>query len=380
MTKRLLIITNMEHHYRDGVLVGHGPTVREIDHLSSLFDSVTHVGCLYNGAPPKSELPYTTNRLRFVPLVPTGGTRFVDKLKILQFAPVYIMTIIRELQNCDYVHIRCPANIPLLALLVLMFRNKLEQNRVWAKYAGNWNPTDKEPLSYTIQRWILRSGLLRGNVTVNGNWPKELPHVHEFYNPCLTQEELVTSADVAASKVLSHPVKLLYVGTLAEFKGVSRVINIARILHERGYDFTLELAGDGPSRGDYEALVDRFGLRPYITFHGSLPRHDLEGLYTKAHFLIFPTNSEGWPKVISEAIAAGVVPLSTDVSSIGQYLRRFEIGKAFLPDELDKFVDAIIWYSEHPDVWLVEAKRGVKAATHFTYDTYLNAVKHLLQI
>ena len=43
----------------------------------------------------------------------------------------------------------------------------------------------------------------------------------------------------------------------------------------------------------------------------------------QAYLMLFPSESEGWPKVLSEGKAYGVVPVTSDVSSIPQYLREF---------------------------------------------------------
>ena len=92
--------------------------------------------------------------------------------------------IITELKTADVVHIRCPANISLLAVIVLFFISK--PNFRWIKYAGNWSSYNNEAWSYKLQRWILQTRWHRGNVTVNGSWPGQPDFVKSFYNPCLT--------------------------------------------------------------------------------------------------------------------------------------------------------------------------------------------------
>jgi hypothetical protein len=56
---KLVIISHTEHYISsDGAVVGWGPTVREIDHLTQLFDIVYHCAPLYKGQAPQSALPY----------------------------------------------------------------------------------------------------------------------------------------------------------------------------------------------------------------------------------------------------------------------------------------------------------------------------------
>ena len=56
---RLLIVSHTPHYHAAGRLVGWGPTVRELDYLSELFDEVVHVAPVYGEAAPGSALPYT---------------------------------------------------------------------------------------------------------------------------------------------------------------------------------------------------------------------------------------------------------------------------------------------------------------------------------
>src|SRR5690606_32026939 len=96
------------------------------------------------------------------------------------------------LPRADFIHVRCPANIGLLALARLI---RAPQPK-WFKYAGNWRPARREAWSYRLQRWWLNRGWSGGTVTVNGRWPNQPPHVRSFYNPSLTAETLADAAAV----------------------------------------------------------------------------------------------------------------------------------------------------------------------------------------
>ena len=97
--------------------------------------------------------------------------------------------------------------------------------------------------------------------------------------------------------------------------------------------------------------------------------------------MLFPSSSsEGWPKVLSEAMAYGVVPVTSDISSIPQYLEEFKVGHAFNPDDLQGFVKVVIWYSEYLDQWKQESQNAVKVAHLFSYANYLESVRCLLKL
>ncbi len=224
---RLLVISHTAHHQRNGGVVGWGATVREIDALAEDFEEVVHVAFLYQGPPPESALPYRSRRVRLVPVPPSGGGRWRDKLGILWRLPVYAFIIRRELAKADAVHVRSPANIALLAIQMLTFARR--PSRRWLKYAGSWVGYPGEPWSYRFQRWWLRAGLHRGLVTVNGDWPGMPPHVRSFLNPCLSEEELAEAHRRTASKTLKVPLQLLFVGRLDTEKGASRALRVCTL-------------------------------------------------------------------------------------------------------------------------------------------------------
>lgn len=367
----------MPHHLRDGRVVGWGPTAHEIDHLAQVFNEVRHVALLHPGPAPSSALPYSSERVTFVPVPPAGGRRFRDKLEILLRYPAYLRTILRELPKADVVHVRCPDNISLLAIVVLAFTRRPRLR--WVKYAGNWRPEQPESWSYTFQRWWLHRGLHRGLVTVNGRWPNQPRHIRSFINPCLTDAELESGRAAAEHKQLTPPLRLLYVGRLETEKGVGRALEVLAQLQREGYEVTMDFVGDGPERPDFEAMAQNLSLAQRTRFHGWLPRTVLAPLYAQSHVMLFPTcASEGWPKVLSEAMAYGVVPLAGRVSCIGQFLDAFATGKALPAEDREGFCRMIRNYVANPGKWNVHSQRAVTSAAFFTYTRYLEAVRHLL--
>jgi glycosyltransferase involved in cell wall biosynthesis len=373
---RFLIISHTPHYIRSGEVVGWGPTVEEINHLASFFDTIRHVGCLHNEPAPDSALPYGANNIKLVPLPPAGGATLKDKWQVIRSIPLYLKTIVAEFKQCDAVHLRCPANIPFLALLVLLFTKKPVIR--WAKYAGNWGAGRDYPTSYRFQRWLLQSGITKCVVTVNGTWPDQKAYIHSFNNPCLTQEEIYQASPFAERKSLTAPYQLLFVGALNQKKGVERLLKIAATLKEEGFHFTLDIVGDGPDRAKFLETSQLLGLSSDVTFHGWLPRPKISDFYSRAHFLLLPSESEGWPKVISEGMAYGVVSIAGGVGSIPEILKNTNAGISITPiDDISMYCESIKEMTIKPQIWSNYSVSATAAAPSFTYEHYLNAVKKL---
>lgn len=373
---KLVIISNMAHHQGPAGIVGWGPTVREIDHLAALFDEVVHLACVHPGPPPESALPYRADNVRCVLVPPAGGAGLGAKLDIVRLVPRYLRTIRAAMRSADVVHVRCPANIPLLALVLLALTPR--RSARWVKYAGSWERYPGEPLSFRLQRWMLRRGMARGSVTVNGRWPGQPGHVHSFENPCLEDDELGRAAREGGVKRFTPPLRLLFVGQAVRTKGIFTVLETARLLHQAGLEFVVDFVGDGADRQELQARVAAAGLEARVRVHGWRSRDELPAFYRDAHFVLLPSRAEGWPKVLSEAMAHGAVPLASTVSSIPQYLAEFRVGATFGWNDAPSFAREVLAYAAHPERWRAESQRGITAAARFTYAAYTRRVQQLL--
>jgi glycosyltransferase involved in cell wall biosynthesis len=375
---KLLIVSNMAHHLDGGRVLGWGPAVREIDHLAAAFDEVRHLAMLHPGPPPPTALPYSSPKITFVPLQPSGGRGLWAKLDILRRSPQYLKACLREFRSADAVHVRCPAHISLEALLLLCFvrRPKLR----WAKYAGNWRPSGREPLFYALQRRWLERGILGGVVTINGEWPSQPAHVRSLHNPCFSEAELRSANTLTGDKQLSEPLRLLFAGRFRASKGADRALRVLSEVRNHGWRVKLDLAGDGPRVRELRGLAQSLGLTSSVAFHGWLSPAALRNLYREAHFLLLPSSTEGWPKVLSEAMAYRAVPLAGAVSCIPQILHATQAGVALQPDDVRGFAAQIERLATVPAAWRQMADRGQRAAADFTYEAYVERVCQLLRM
>lgn len=248
----------------------------------------------------------------------------------------------------------------------------------WFKYAGNWRPSVGEAWSYGAQRWLLESGLHRGQVTVNGCWPGQRPFVHSFYNPSLTDDELARAAAAAAGKEIRAPLLIVFVGRLTRSKGALRLVEIAAGLRDAAVEFALHVVGDGPERESMAAAADAQGVKERFRLHGWMKRNDIDAIYAESHLQVLPSiSSEGWPKVLGEGMAWGVVPVASDISSIPSYLSQCQCGAACAYDDAKGFCSAIQGYAADPTRWKRESMAASTCATRFGYTHYLNRVREL---
>ena len=83
-----------------------------------------------------------------------------------------------------------------------------------------------------------------------------------------------------------------YVGRLVTEKGVSVLIEAARLLHNGGQDFHVLLIGDGPDRARLQKQIASSGLEKLVQITGFLPPADFEQKLACAGTVVIPTIME----------------------------------------------------------------------------------------
>lgn len=115
--------------------------------------------------------------------------------------------------------------------------------------------------------------------------------------------------------------RILYVGRASEEKRVHLVGSIAAACSQRGLAVSVTLVGDIAP----ETMGE--GAARSCIFSGEIhDREEMDRLYATADLLLLTSSREGFPLVIMEAMAHGVVPLSTAVGGIPEHLRHGENG------------------------------------------------------
>ena len=220
-------------------------------------------------------------------------------------------------------------------------------------------------------------------MTVNGRWPRQPSHVYTFDNPSLTLPEVERARALVRAKRLCKPIRLVFVGRAASAKGLGVALQVVQRLVEGsdgalGLDVTFDVLGDGPERASFEQECHQMGLDAVVCFHGWVPHVRVCAMLRDAHLILLPSQTEGWPKVLSEAMAFGVVPVSSRVSAIPQVLAEIGSGVALAPDDVWGYVRAIRRIVHEPGVWEEMVEAGLRAAPRFTYERYLMQLDEML--
>jgi glycosyltransferase involved in cell wall biosynthesis len=231
-----------------------------------------------------------------------------------------------------------------------------------------------------LQQWWLQNHFHHGGITLNGNWANQPSNAHTFLNPSLTYENVQHARKLTANKALSTPIRLIFVGRANRAKGLDVTLKVFRqLVQDKQIEATLDIVGDGESHDEFVGWLNEWQLLDRVQFHKWLPHETILKMMESSHFILLPSQSEGWPKVLSEAMCYGAVPLASDVSAIPQILAETKAGFAIPAKDIDSYTNTIARLVANPAEWREKSQAGVRFAERFTYEYYLIALDNMLK-
>lgn len=120
-------------------------------------------------------------------------------------------------------------------------------------------------------------------------------------------------------------VNILFVSRLIERKGLQYIIpklnTIQKQVKEKtGRDVRLTIVGDGPYKEHLEHLVDEYACHDSVLFMGKKNKNELDVIYQSADLFILPSQWEGMPNVVLEAMASGLPIVMTPCEGSGELI------------------------------------------------------------
>lgn len=372
--KRLVVISHVIHYRQGEQLYAFGPYSREIDIWADLFPEVV-IAAPCRDAPPKGDsLQFSRDNITIHPILETGGDTLGAKLSQLVRLPIVIFQLCRAMYRADAVHVRCPGNLGLLGVLLARLFTRY---RV-AKFAGQWNGYDGETLTGRLQRKLLKSWWWGGPVTVYGQWDDQPQHVHSFFTSMMTKQQVADAAASAAGKQFSQPLRVMFSGRLVAEKRVNVFIESVAAVAASGIELEVRILGDGPQRSVLEDQAHQRGIDRYCQFLGALPFESALQHYQWADCLVLPSvHSEGWPKVVAEAMCHGLICIAVDHGQVGTMLDGRGI---LLPSgEVEQFTEALKSIAADPAAFRPMAQDASVWSRKYSLEGLREALSQLLE-
>jgi glycosyltransferase involved in cell wall biosynthesis len=162
----------------------------------------------------------------------------------------------------------------------------------------------------------------------------------------------VWRSESTASKEPDRPAHFVYLGRLADWKGVDLLLE-AFVPVTTQTDAVLEIIGDGEMRGELESQTARLGLDSRVVFSGWQSQEQCALKLQQADALVLPSLREPGGSVVMEAMAVGLPVIATNWGGPMDYLDS-TCGILVEPTSQESFVkgltDAMLKLAQSPEL------------------------------
>jgi glycosyltransferase involved in cell wall biosynthesis len=125
---------------------------------------------------------------------------------------------------------------------------------------------------------------------------------------------------IRVESVNAKPLNLLFIGRISSSKGIHHIYEGIRILKTENIAFNFFMAGAGPDEAEY---VEKFTtlLGEQFVFKGVVTGNAKNNLFKQTDVFLLPSLFEGLPMSLLETMSFGLVPIVTNVGSIGYVVK-----------------------------------------------------------
>jgi glycosyltransferase involved in cell wall biosynthesis len=299
---RLLVINNAPlEQCEEGICV-EGPTGGFIEELSKLLPGIEVAQGLVRFDSTVAPNPFDLSScpgLRLAGLPWRQETRIGRILSYLRSLP----WVIQRVRGARALYVYLPGHLPLIFAITARLLGRPygcylrgEINEPWRSWGLNG------------ARFIL----------VANEGVQRLAQRHCANTTLISPLVDLTESDISPPKQprSQPPWRLLYVGRIEAVKGIRELLRAAGLARASGVNLELDLVGSNLEPAHYRREAERAGLKA-VRFHGVISDRDrLRDLFNAADLFVLPTHSEGFPRVLLEAMAFGIPVLTTFVGGI----------------------------------------------------------------
>lgn len=369
---KFTIITHVSHIHLQDQYFAYSPYVNEMNIWTKYIDELIIVAPLQKISKSAIDSSYDHKNIQFVTIQEISLLGPLQVVKAIVRIPLISWKIYKSMCQADHIHLRCPGNIGLLGCFVqILFPNK---NKT-AKYAGNWDPKAKQPWSYRLQKWILSNTFLTRNmqVLVYGEWENQSKNIKPFFTATYSESE----KKIFIKKSLDSMVYFVFVGALVKGKNPLYAIQLVEKLFRKGYSVHLDLYGEGVERASLEHYILDSNLNQIVKLKGNQPKDILKEAYQKSHFVILPSQSEGWPKAVAEGMFWGCVPVATPVSCV-PFMLDFGNRGVLLQLDFENDMQQLETLLQNKLEFTFKSQKANEWSTTYTLDVFEAEIKKML--
>jgi len=170
----------------------------------------------------------------------------------------------------------------------------------------------------------------------------------------------------------------LFLHRIAPRKGAHFLPEIARRVVKEAGPVTFLVAGGGPYLEELRRCVEAEKLSAFFDFRGWVPNKDVPDYFRAADLYLMPSEEEGFPRVLLEAMAAGCPFIAFDVGGVRDILPKSMAGCVVERRDVQAFARKSAKALGDPDQQSAWRKAGGKQVLLFSEDRVVEAYLRMI--
>ncbi len=350
---------------------------KQIGAISHLFKQTTLIILLSKGETPEQTEPLLGNNLIVHPLPELAGRTLMRKIRFLFWSLKYSFEYSRIAKRADVVHAIVPGDVGTLGICVALVQGK----PLLVRHCGNWAQprTFYERLLIRLLEFIAGGkNMILATGAAQQQPSSRNPNIKWIFSTSLSETEMIASG---RKRSLPSGAKKLIIACRQEpDKGTAFVIDSLPLILARYPEVTLDVVGDGSALSALKRQVENLCLECQVVFYGKLSHTTTLQRIEQADLFCFPTRaSEGFPKVVLEALACGIPVIASSVSAIPVLLSEGG-GISLDAPNPEQLAQAVIDLFSNPAHYKSMSVCALKTASQYSLENWQDSIRQELQL
>jgi glycosyltransferase involved in cell wall biosynthesis len=312
------------------------------------------------------------HNLSVVPLSMPSGTGLRRKIGLAGWVLVNARRLWKEIKDADAVHAPIPGDVGTIGIAFAMIQRK----PLLVRHCGNWFV--QRSSAERFWKWGMeRVGGGRNVMLATGGSdhpPSAInPNIKWIFSTSLRADQIGENRPRRLSA--DGKLRLIIVCRQEERKGTDIAIASMPLLP----DATLDVVGGGSLLPALKEQAKKLGVSDRVSFHGKVPQSRVLGFLKRADLFCYPTSaSEGFPKVVVEALAVGLPVITTRVSVLPQLLKN---GCGLILDNTtpESLAAAVTEIANDPDLYSSMSRNAIETALTYSLENWRDSIAQTLR-
>ncbi len=334
--------------------------------ISKLFSRTSIVVPCRSVGDPTGQSPLVGNNLNVVPLTVPMGEGIGRKFSLVLWVIRNGSTIFREVRRADAVHTPIPGDIGTIGMILAMLFKK----PLFVRHCGNWmvqRTAAEQFWKWSMERFAGGRNVMLATGGGIESPSEKNPNIKWIFSTSLTADQIAKSC--ARILPTDGGLRLITVCRQEKGKGTNILIDALSYLQVDFPGVSLDVVGGGNELAKLEEQARGLGSDSRITFHGKVEQAKVFSILKKADLFCYPTESEGFPKSVIEALASGMPVITTKVSVLPHLIGS---GCGVILDRASSkdLVEAVIAIASDRELYQRMSSKAIETAAGYTLENW----------